>query len=112
VLTNQSDGTGESAVKKVDLSEFRLANGDTPVRLTVTSMNWDVRGFNYVTLEWDHATNEVIGVLSGQGHTNFGGVGLQDPKDSGDVSGDIVLTTDGAADGDAYQIELHLKLEN
>ena len=108
-LTNESDGTGESAVTKVDISTLTDGAGDTATYTTVDLIESSVWGFNYVALEWAHDTNDEIAVLFGQGVNDwyaFGG--KTDPQSTGGT-GDIVLTTDGGADGSGYDITLHLR---
>lgn len=107
-LTNESDGTGESAVIKVNLSEL-VSHGGAAAYSTVDQIEYDVQGFNYVVLEWDHPTNEKIAVLSGSGFINWReDGGKTDPQDSRDT-GDIVLTTDGDIDGASYNITIWVR---
>ena len=112
-LTNESDGTGESAVKKVDLTNLLLQDGVTsPDYLVIDKIIYNVSGFNYVTLFWDRQpSDEVAAVLFGQGsfdYIPYGG--LTDPKSDQDGTGNLILTTDGAANGDGYQIIIELRL--
>ena len=111
-LTNESDGTGESAVTKVDVSTLTSTNGTTPTYTTVQRIEYSVFGMNYVTLEWDATANDEIAVLMGQGVIDFMPEGgITDPKSTG-TTGDIVLTTDGHADGGGYDISIWLKLKS
>lgn len=110
--TNESDGTGESGVTKVDISTFQTASRATPTYSTVRRIEWVVAGMNYVVLRWDHDTDDEIAVLpAGSGVIDFtqegGGV---DPRSTGGT-GDIKLTTDGAVDGASYNIVVHYKLK-
>lgn len=108
-LTNESDGTGESAVTKVDISTLTDGAGKTATYSTIDMIEYSVSGMNYVTLEWDATTNDEIAVLSGQSTIDwyaFGG--KTDPQSTG-TTGDIVLTTDGAADGASYDITIHMR---
>ena len=110
-LTNQSDGTGESGVTKIDLRDVRLSNGDTPGSLCLEEVVWSVAGFNYVTLFWDRKPEPIeMLVLKGNGYLDFTEIGgYQDPKKDQDGTGNILLTTDGGADGSSYQISLCFK---
>ena len=111
-LTNVSDGTGESAVTKVDISTLSLKNGVAPTAVAVEGIVYNIQGFSSVRLFWDHTTNDEISVLSGSGvkdYTNVGG--LMDPRSAGDT-GDILLTTAGGASGSVYDITLFLKLKD
>ena len=108
-LTNESDGTGETAVQKVDISTLTDGAGETATYSTVDLVEYSVWGFNYVTLEWDHTVNDEIAVLFGQGVADwvaFGG--KTDPQSTGGT-GDLVVTTDGGADGSGYDITIHLR---
>lgn len=108
-MTNESDGTGESAVAKVDISGLTMTNNKTVTYTSMYLIEYAVNGFNYVVLEWNHTTPDEIAVLSGNGLIDLRSVGGQvDPKSSGGT-GDIQLTTDGAFDGASYDITLHLR---
>lgn len=110
-MTNESDGSGESVVAKVDLSglTYPVFGGAEATFFVVERIEYSVAGFNYVTLEWDHDTNDEIAVLIGQGVIDWTPEGgLVDPQTTGGT-GDIVLTTDGAIDGASYDISLWLR---
>lgn len=108
-LTNESDGTGESAVTKINISDKTNGNGTTATYSTIDYIEYAVHGFNYVVLEWDHTTNDEIAVLRGSGVIDWRDVGgYTDPKSSGGT-GDVLLTTDGGADGSSYDITIHYR---
>ena len=108
-LTNESDGGGESGVTKIDISTLVLSTTETPTYSTIDLIEYSVGGFNYVVLEWAHDTNDEIAVLQGQGVIDWYAMGGKtDPQSTGGT-GDIVLTTDGAVDGDSYDITIHLR---
>lgn len=120
-LTNISDGSGESAVIKVDKSTLTDSSNPAvePDSLDIEQVRWAVQGFTSVRILWDHATDDVALVLSGSGYDDFrgrdkgaGGVtqtsGLKDPRSSGGA-GDILLTTNGGASGSTYDITLWLR---
>lgn len=110
-FTNESDGTGESAIAKINISALLDANGVTATYSTIDLIEYSVTGFNYVAVEWDHTTNDEIAILRGQGVIDwyaFGG--KTDPQSSG-ATGDIVFTTDGGADGSMYDITIHARLK-
>ncbi len=109
-LTNESDGTGEGGVIKVNISDFVLASGSAPSTTTVNSLHYSVGGFNYVVIEWQHTTNDEIAVLSGNGLLDFKGFGGKDDPGSTGGAGDIVLTTDGNIDGAHYDILLDITM--
>lgn len=106
---NQSDGTGEANQTVVDISTLTDAFGRVCDYSVVDRIEYSVWGFNYVVLKWDHTTDDEIAILSGQGvldWTEFGG--KVDPKSAGGT-GDILLTTDGGADGSGYDITLTIR---
>ena len=109
-LTNECDGTGESAVAKVNISALTMKDGTVPTKTGIIDIQYSIGGFNYVVLEWDHSTNDEIAVLSGNGILEFGEWGSKlDPASAGGT-GDIQLTTDGNVDGAHYDILLEMWL--
>jgi hypothetical protein len=103
-FTNISDGTGESAVVKVDVSALAAsASGSACNNVTVTKIYIANRGME-VRMFWD-ATTDVPFFLSSPGATQtldmtgFGGI----TNNSGAGStGDIVFSTADASSGDTY----------
>lgn len=112
-LTNVSDGTGESAVIKVDISTLTNSKGVAPTRVNVESIQWAIQGFSSVKLLWDHTTDDELAVLSaGTGYRDFSQAGaLKDPSSTGGT-GDILLTTVGASATATYDILLSLILSD
>lgn len=102
-FTNLSDGTGESAVLKVDVSALSGA----PSKVTIQRIHYCVNGM-VATLLWDATTDVRIVELAGDGtldFTSFGGL----PNNAGTgVTGDILLTTTGHTAGDSYSIILEM----
>ncbi len=112
-LTNESDGTGEAAVTKIDVSTLTVADGSVATYLTIDFIEYSVSGFNYVTLEFDNSgTNDELAVLKGQSVMDWAAFGgLSDPQTT-NFTGDIVLTTDGGSDGASYDITIHARPKN
>lgn len=110
-LTNISDGTGESAVVKVDISTLLLANGLAPTKVAIGEAQWSIQGFTSVRILWDHTTDDTALVLGqGNGYLDFSTIGnLPDPASAGGT-GDILLTTAGTTSGNTYDITLVLVL--
>lgn len=107
-LTCISDGTGETAVAKIDKSAITaLSTGAEPAALDLLDVRWAIQGFTSVRLLWDHTTDDVCSVLCGSGYEDFrrlGGKGRKaDPQSSGGT-GDVLLTSVGAASGATYDI--------
>jgi hypothetical protein len=109
-LTSVSDGTGESAVVKADISALTVDGGKTPTYSTVDMIDFAIQGFTAVRLYWDHDTDDEIALLpTGTGTIHFGAIGGKtDPKTSGGT-GDIVLTTDGEVSGATYDIVIYFR---
>lgn len=102
-FTSISDGTGESAVTKVDISALIGA----PTAVSILKIWYEVVGMS-VKILFDHTTDDLALVLSGHGFwdfTSFGG--FKDPASAGDT-GDILFTTTGHTSGDTYTIILEL----
>lgn len=107
-MTNASDGTGESAVVKVDKSTFTGPNGLEPGRLVVERIVGTVDGMQ-ARLFWDHTTDDEIAFIAGQVDLDWRSAGgLVDPASTGGT-GDILLTTSGHTSGDSYSLTLYLR---
>ena len=108
-LTNTSDGTGESAVTKIDISTLSFSDGEVPNSLSLQEIQWNMQGITSVTLEWDATTNDEMVLLNGNGYKNFeDSGGLPDPQSTGST-GDVALTTAGATSGGTYDIVARFK---
>jgi hypothetical protein len=109
-FTNVSDGTGESAVKKVDVSALQANNsGDACTSVSVARIYWATRGMG-VNLEFDASTNVLLTGLPADStgdeyYDLFTGI----PNNAGSgVTGDIDFTTVSHSSGDTYSIILVL----
>jgi hypothetical protein len=108
-FTNVSDGTGESAVQKVDVSAFTAGEkGATCTGVTINRIHFVNDGMK-VQILWDASTDvEAYKLLDTEGYydfTSFGG--LQNNAGSG-KTGDIMFTTVGHANTDTYNIILDM----
>ena len=104
-LTNISDGTGEAAVLKVDVSA--LSPAATSVRINKI---WYMTEGMKVNLLWD-ATTDVVALLLPQnvsGFLDFESIGGIINNAGDGITGDIMLTTVGHTAGDTYCIILEL----
>jgi len=111
--TSISDGTGESAVVKVDISTLTAPNGGAPTKVVVEEIQWSIVGFSSVRLFWNHDTDDELAILgAGSGYFNFRPVGgTVDPRSAGG-DGDIVLTSSNPVAGATYDITLVLRLKD
>ena len=119
ILTNVSDGTGESAVVKADKSAIAVArDGAEAASLDLVYAKWSCVGMQ-VRLLWDHNVDDLMIILDGQGEENFGvptqhsggkwmTQALADPRSTNTPAGtgDVLLTTVGHTSGDTYYIKL------
>jgi hypothetical protein len=108
-FTNISDGGGETAVAKVDVSALASLDGLACTSVNILKIEAITRGMA-VDILWD-ATTDVICLTIGedqfQAHdfSDYGGI----PNNSGaGKTGDVVFTTIGAVAGDRYTIILEL----
>ena len=104
-LTNFSDGTGETLVKKVDASEltFMTEDGNRKISKLWFSVN-TANPKSAVELIWDGVANATAIFLSGQGHFDFRPSGDEIPNNSTTPTGDVLLSTKNFANGDNYTI--------
>jgi len=110
-LTNISDGTGESAVKKLDISTLKCANGRAPTKLSL----WEVEGlcavmtvkiysnFGTTPLTWSVLGGTPIHIC----YANVGGL-----VDTGTGTGDgsVLLTTTGHTSAARYDLKLTFRM--
>lgn len=98
IFTNLSDGTGESAVKKVDASDQNAAG------LAIRRLKWSTKGMG-VTILFDATTDDVaFNVPADDTAEMIFEPPLRNPVSSG-ATGDILFTTVGHTSGDSYVIE-------
>ena len=109
-FTNISDGSGESAVKKVDVSALASnSSGTACTEVAVSKIWWQCVGMGVELLN-DATTDTLIIGLSPDSngmhdYSSFSGI----LNDSGSgKTGDIMFTTIGASNGDTYTVILEL----
>lgn len=106
-----SDGTGSTDAILVDRSTFTGPDGTEPGRLVIERIEHNVDGMQ-ILLEFDHATDDEIIMLSGYNRIDFTQKGKYqgfiDPNSAGGT-GDIVATTVGHTAGDKASITLYLR---
>tara|TARA_R110000787_G_scaffold20545_5_gene60969 strand:- start:498 stop:902 length:405 start_codon:yes stop_codon:yes gene_type:complete len=108
--TNTSDGTGESAVVKVDVSALAsLQDGTACTGVRIEKITFTNVGMG-VKLLWDATTDVIAAELPADysdtlDYSDMSG--LPNVAASGGNTGDIQLTTVGHGSGDTYSIVLH-----
>jgi hypothetical protein len=103
-FTNLGGGDGESAVKKVDVSELVGA----PSKVKIEEVWYSVTGM-VATLLWDADTDVRILDLAGDSYHDFRSFGGLKNNGGAGVTGDILLTTTGHSAGDSYWIILGMR---
>ena len=105
-LTNISDGTGESAVKKVDISTYTGMASTS--RCSLERLVFTMDGMA-ARLLWDADTDVIAWSLpqNGSGDVTFNPP-LINNSGTG-ITGDINLTTVGHTSGDSYSVVLYLR---
>ena len=110
-FTNISDGTGESAVKKVDVSALNSdSDGNPCTGVAIERLWWQCIGMK-VQILWD-ATSNLLCIELGENqsgdhdYTIFGG--LTNNAGAG-KTGDIDFTTVGHTSGDTYTVIMYLR---
>ena len=109
-LTNFSDGTGETLVKKVDASEvtFMTEDGNRKISRVWYSINTaDTK--SAVELVWDGATNSTAMLLGGNGYIDLRTAGNEITNNATTPTGDVLLSTKNFALGDNYTIIIEFR---
>jgi hypothetical protein len=104
-MTNFSDGTGETLVKKVDASEttFMTEDGERKISKIFYSIN-TANPKSAVELIWDGTDNATAVLLSGQGFWDLRADGNEIANNATTPTGDVLLSTKNFAIGDNYTI--------
>ena len=104
-ITNFSDGTGETLVKKVDASETTFMNedGNRKISKIFYSIN-TANPKSAVELIWDGTDNATAVLLSGQGFWDLRADGNEIANTATTPTGDVLLSTKNFAIGDNYTI--------
>ena len=108
-FTNISDGSGEAAVKKVDVSALQAQSGSGAActGVTIQQIWYECNGMS-VDLLWDASTDVIAWTLSGYGFFDFRSCGPIINNSGSGKTGDIMFTTTGHASGDRYAIVLKM----
>ena len=109
-LTNFSDGTGESLVKKIDASEvtFMSEDGNRKIAKVWYSIN-TANPKSVVEILWDGNTNATAMLLGGNGYIDLRTAGNEITNNATTPTGDVLLSTKNFANGDNYTIILEFR---
>jgi len=106
-FTNNSDGTGEAAVVKVDVSVLGVSLTSLKIRRIIYNVT-----SGSVVISWDATTDSVIAVLSGYGEICLEDTqGFFNPATTGNT-GDILFTTKTFTAPSGYTIILEMTKGN
>ena len=109
-LTNLSDGTGETLVKKVDASELTFMTEDA--NRTISKVWYSINTANAksgVEIIWDGTTNATAMLMGGNGYFDLRTSGNEIPNNAVTPTGDILLSTKNFALGDNYTIIIEFR---
>ena len=109
-LTNISDGTGETLVKKVDASEltFMTEDGNRKISKIWYSVNTNNNKAG-VEIIWDGATNASALFLSGNGYWDLRTAGNEVPNNATTPTGDVLISTKNFVTGDNYTLIIEFR---
>ncbi len=108
-FTNISDGTGETAVLKVDVSALTGFQGQTCTGVNIVTLDAMTVGMG-VDILWDATTDVICYTIGADQFVSFDFArfgGITNNAGSG-KTGDIMFTTVGATAGDRYTIVLEM----
>jgi len=109
-FTNVSDGTGESAVAKVDVSALAAnAAGVSCSEVRIMRISHAIVGMS-VQVFLDASSNVLLVELaeSSNGHMDFRDFGGLPNNAGSGKTGDVLFTTKGHSSGDTYSIVLEM----
>ena len=109
-LTNFSDGTGETLVRKVDASEltFMTEDGNRKISKIWYSVNTNNNKAG-VEIIWDGTTNASALFLSGNGYWDLRTAGNEVPNNATTPTGDVLLSTKNFVNGDNYTLIIEFR---
>ena len=109
-FTNISDGSGESAVAKVDVSALNSHSRSSTACSRVHVLRiWYMAIGMQVQLFWNATTNVILGEFEGDGVKDFRSFGgIKNNAGSG-INGDVLFTTRGHSNLDTYTIVIELQ---
>ena len=104
-MTNISDGSGESLVKKIDASATTFMTEDGERK--IAKIWWSVNAISKkacVELLWDGVTSATGILMSGQGYWDLRTAGNEIINNATTPTGDVLLSTRDFVVGDNYTI--------
>ena len=108
---NVSDGSGESAVAKVDASALSAdVHGTSVTKVIIEQVWWNTVGMS-AELFWNASSNISARKIKidSEGYSDYKDFGGLINNAGSGVNGDVLLTTTGHSSGDTYDIILSMK---
>lgn len=94
-------GADETNTAIIDLSAKAGPLGAAPSKIKIDEIWWTINSFDYVQLSFDRTTDVIIDYYSGQGYMDYRPYGGKIDNGTGGT-GDLLLTSSGAATGSNY----------
>lgn len=108
-LTNLYNDAAETNVVKIDKSALVGPDGTEPTTIRIMSVRWNIQGYTYVKLSWDHDTDITAMLLTGSGYEDFSPFGGKPDAGTGGT-GDLLLTTIGGIATSTYDISITVRM--
>jgi hypothetical protein len=112
-VTGAFSAADETDTVVIDVSTLTGPDGTPATGVRIDEVTGSLNGgWDYVLLEWEHTTDDVVDYFHGQGYmdyTPYGG--KNDPRSAGGT-GDLILTTSGGAAGDTYSFLISATLKD
>ena len=114
LCTNKSDGTGEDNAIKLKRTDMLTPSGNIPSRLIVEKIKYDISGMEVLISYNNENDEEIARLYNSADEIEFMGgfLPMDEVEGTAPEGGDIVFTTDGATDGDSYNIILTVRLKD
>lgn len=109
-LLNLSDGTGESAVTKIDVSTLTAGNGKPVSGIAIEHIRANVHGMSVLLACKGTSPIDMIRLGEGLNQMDFRKSGGMVFKNTGSGANNVTLTTTGQVSGSTYDITLRIRL--
>lgn len=106
---NKSDGTGESAVVKVNISTLTNSSGVVPTSVIIEKITYDISGMK-VQVNAAGTTPVVLANLANFGTMDYCSAAGLNSVNTGTGAGNITFTTSGQTSGATYDITLSMRV--
>lgn len=109
-LMGLSDGTGESAVKKIDVSTLTAGNGKPVTGIAVEHIRANIHGETVLLSAAGTSAIDMIRLGEGLNQMDFRKSGGLVFKNTGTGANNVLLTTTSQVSGSTYDITLRIRL--